>query len=373
MEFIKKELIDTINSMNDENILEIKQRINRLFEFAELSKSIWGTVPNFLDYNVDVIDGALADAQGSNDDLKFENAVAAEALPKEEESENNIYKPMPLERRLKGGTLRRNNSTLYVPEKIIRTNGWVHGDYITAIGENEQELIFEKHSDSTSADKSNRVELDYCLVTKRADEKYVIKQHYNEGILKPTLLNGVEHEFVLDISNVSNFRLQDGYVVAIAFYANKPHEFRIIWLYTDMMEIPAPPPPKPSSYYKEQNSEKKLKWNDTELKILEGKKIVIVGADFRANDFIGLMDEAKISYRILSGDESDARFEAAVRGKDLIVSLSSHTSHRSSELAKSLAKKYSISFRAAPTSISSVKRAIVHGISAKEIPFHSLF
>lgn len=373
MEFIKKELIDTINNMTETNITETKQQISRLFEFTELAQSIWKTVPNFIIYNSDLIKSSTEQLEGNRSPVAIETIVTMEELLKQEDSEKAIATmPAPLERKLKGGFIKADNTSIFVPEKVIRTNGWVHGDLIVAKGENEQSLIFEKHADSTTVDRSNRVELDYCLVSKTEEGALVINQYFSDGILKPTLLNGVEHEFVIEAVNSSNFRIQEGNIVAIAYYNGRPNEFKIVWFYADQEPV-ATPTPKPSSYYKEQSNEKKLKWNDSELELLKGKKIVIIGADFRANDFTDLVDEAGIACRILSGDESDARFEAAVRGKDLIISLSSHSSHRSSELAKALAKKYSIAFRAAPTSISSVKRAIIHGISANDILFHSLF
>jgi len=167
--------------------------------------------------------------------------------------------------------------------------------------------------------------------------------------------------------------LKEGSVVAIAYFRNDPSQYRVVWQYSDFADGAVVQAPKPSSYYKESVCDKESAWSVAEEQLLKDKYIVIVGADFRSSDFSALANEGDFKINTLSGDEKRTRFEAAIRNVDLIISASGHSSHRSSKLAKDCAKKYNIPFRASPTSQSSIKKAIVHGIKESYIPFHSFF
>ena len=194
------------------------------------------------------------------------------------------------------------------------------------------------------------------------------------GKLERIKLDGeTPYQFLIKQNDIQNFNLREGSVVSIAYFDSDPNSYRVVWVYPDTPDFPLKQTPKPSGYYKESYSQKQNAWSPEEIDLLANKRIVIVGAEFRISDFIPLAEDGSFILESLGGNENESRFEATVRNSDLIISAGEHSSHRGSRFAKEYAKKYTIPYRACPTSLSSVKRAILHGISEPDISFHSFF
>jgi hypothetical protein len=362
---IKEELAKTIEQMSDDNIAESRIRIDKIFDFIEVSRSIWGVVP-------DIVLPAETSKDSSSKVDTFQDS--SHKMIATQNNESSLELGVPLERKLKGGILKGKNGDVFIPEKLIRMHGFVHGDYIEAIGNDPHNLYYIKRKDSTTEHESNRTELTYCVLTTTSDGYLVANKRIVNGKVETIKLDGeTPYQFLIKQNEIQGYRLQEGSVVAIAFYGNDHKAYRVVWVYPDFTEGLMVQTPKPSSFYKESSNEKEHAWNDEEEQLLKDKNIVVVGADFRASDFSALADKGDFTLNTLSGAESKNRFEAAVRNVDLIISASGHASHRSSKLAKRCAKKYNIPFRASPTSQSSIKKAIVNGIKESYIPFHSFF
>ena len=279
-----------------------------------------------------------------------------------------------MERKLKGGILKGKHGDIYVPEKIVRMHGFEHGDYIEAIGDRLKELVFIKRKDSVTKHESNRIEIDYCVISKTSDGLLVVDQRITNGKLTRIKLDGESpYQFLISQRDIDSYSLKEGSVVSIAYHESDPLSYRVVWCYPERTSEFVKSDPKPSSFYKDSTGKKENLWTDIELNLLKDKKIIIIGADFRSADFKPLAESGNFSLDIFSGDESKNRIKAAVKNTDLIISASEHSSHRSSGLAKECAKKYKIPFRAAPTSQSSIKKAMIHGIKESYIPFHSFF
>ncbi|MEK5071742.1 hypothetical protein [Sporosarcina sp. FSL K6-1508] len=356
MEQIKDELIDCIQKMTNDNLLVTKQRIDKLFQFIEVSSSLWGEVPTFVTTNEEVPEDLQVPEE-------FNPTIIE--IPKTE--------GIQLDRKLKGGILKGDKADIYVPEKFIRMQGFVHGDWVEAIGANNKDLVFLKRKNSITEQESNRLELEYCLLSSSPDNLLIAEQHIVNGNIKRIKIDGeTPYQFLISHNDVQDFGLKEGNVVSIAYHKSDFSSHRVVWLHHDFSDADIRPTPKPSGYYKE-DAEKQSIWTDEEKTLLNGKKIVIVGADFRTADFKTLSKEGNFTLDSLSGDESKTRFKAKVRYTDLIISAGEHSSHRGSGLAKDCAKKFNIPFRAAPTSQSSIKKAIIHGTKEKQIPFYTFF
>ncbi|WP_432361187.1 hypothetical protein [Sporosarcina sp. UB5] len=365
MKQITNELISCIDQMTDENVAETRERVNKLFDFIELSITLWGTIPS-ITIAVEPETNALEDIHS------LENETSQKMIVTSSIDDTNLGTPM--ERKLKGGILKGKHGDIYVPEKIVRMHGFEHGDYIEAIGDRMKDLVFIKRKNSVTKHESNRVEIDYCVITKTSDGLLVADQMITDGKLTRIKLDGESpYQFLISQRDIDNYSLKDGSVVSIAYHESDPLSFRVVWCYPEHTNEYARPEPKPSSFYKDNSAKKENVWTDIELNLLKDKKIVIIGADFRSADFMPLAENGNFTLDIFSGDESKNRIKAAVKNKDLIISASEHSSHRSSGLAKECAKKYKIPFRAAPTSQSSIKKAMIHGIKESYIPFHSFF
>lgn len=365
MKQITDELLTCIHQMTNENISETRERVNKLFDFIELSKSLWGSVPSFTMT-------AEPEKKTLEEGFLSSNETSQKMIVTSSSDSTNLGTPM--ERKLKGGILKGKHGDIYVPEKIVRMNGFEHGDYIEAIGDRLKDLVFIKRKNSVTKHESNRIEIDYCVITKTSDGLLVADHKIAEGKLTRIKIDGESpYQFLISQRDSEMYSLKEGSVVTIAYHESDPLSFRVVWCYPERTNEFARPEPKPSSYYKETATKKERIWTDIELNLLKDKKIVIIGADFRSSDFMPLAESGNFTLDVFSGDESKTRLKAAVKNKDLIISASEHASHRSSGLAKECAKKYKIPFRAAPTSQSSIKRAMIHGIKESYIPFHSFF
>ncbi|MCM3745243.1 DUF2325 domain-containing protein [Sporosarcina luteola] len=364
MKQISEELISCIHLLTDENVTETRDRVNKLFDFIELSLTLWGSIPT-----IDV----LAEPDKSEEEsLNSINETSQKMIATTRSDASNLGTPM--ERKLKGGILKGKQGDIYVPEKIVRMHGFEHGDYIEAIGDSLKDLVFIKRKNSVTKEESNRIEIDYCVLTNTSDGLLVADQTIADGKLTRIKLDGESpYQFLISQRDIDTYSLKDGSVVAIAYHESDPLSFRVVWCYPERTSEPVRSEPKPSSFYKDGTAKKENMWTDIELNLLKNKKIVIIGADFRSADFMPLAENGNFSLEIFSGDESRNRIKAAFKNMDLIISASEHSSHRSSGLAKECAKKYKIPFRAAPTSQSSIKKAMIHGIKESYIPFHSFF
>lgn len=364
MKQISDELISCINQMTVENVPETRERVNKLFDFIELSMTLWGAVP--------LVNVSEPEEKEPEEEIISGSETSQRMIVTSSTNAANLGTPM--ERKLKGGILNGKHGDIYVPEKIIRMHGFEHGDYIEAIGDSLKDLVFIKRKNSVTKHESNRIEIDYCVLTKTSDGLLVADQTIADGRLARIKLDGESpYQFLMSQRDIDTFSLKDGSVVSIAYHESDPLSFRVVWCYPERTSELARPEPKPSSFYKDSTAKKENIWTDIELNLLKDKKIVIIGADFRSADFMPLAESGNFSLDIFSGDESKNRIKAAVKNKDLIISASEHSSHRSSGLAKECAKKYKIPFRASPTSQSSIKKAMIHGIKESYIPFHSFF
>lgn len=367
MRNIKDELSACITNLNEENVHETKERISRLFDWIELSQSIWNEIPLIgLEKGVATKDGPLQ-METSESELPADIAATANLKTTSEQG-------MLLVRKLSGGVLMgRNKEEIYIPEKIIRLHEFVHGDFIK-INNNLGEQSFELCEKSKTEHESDRIELEYCLLSRSSDGLLLASQQMIEGKVTTIKLDGeTPHQFLIKESEIQKYNLTEGSVVSIAYLKSDPVTYRVSWVFYDL-DTPTKTvaKPKPSSFYKEE-TEKQETWSQEEMYLLKDKRIVIVGAEFRSTEFNALAADGAFQLEVLTGDENDVRMKAALKDKDLIISASEHSSHRTSILAKECAKKYKIPFRASPTSQSSIKRAMIHGIKDSYIPFYSFF
>ena len=51
MKQVSDELISCINEMTTDNFLETRERVNKLFDFIELSLTLWGSIPSINSFN----------------------------------------------------------------------------------------------------------------------------------------------------------------------------------------------------------------------------------------------------------------------------------------------------------------------------------
>ena len=168
MKQISDELISCINEMTTENVAETRERVNKLFDFIELSLTLWGSIPSI---NI----SAEPEKKEPKAVLSTKSESSQRMIVTSSADATNLGTPM--ERKLKGGILKGKHGDIYVPEKIVRMHGFEHGDYIEAIGDSLKDLVFIKRKNSVTKHESNRIEIDYCVLTKTSDGLLVVRSN----------------------------------------------------------------------------------------------------------------------------------------------------------------------------------------------------
>lgn len=354
MEEIKDKLHEMINQLEMNNLEKTTTKINQYLTFLAVSKELWGRIPPLP--TIEASESIIAPVVEDNINL-----LTGEAFP--------------LERKLTGGFLDiPNGDSIFVPEKVIRLQNFVHGDYLTFTRISETNIKFEKVKESQIWEQSKRREIDFCIAKKRENGSWYSDERIYMGERVPIKINDATMTFNFTDEIAMKLHINELDLIVIAYDVNNINDYRIVWRYPEHQKISSLSPScTPAKHEKKLKKSKNYWANDNERELVKGNTIIVVGGEFRKKDFDELTKEGEFTMIFLSGKESKSRIKAAARNASLIISAGNHSSHRGSSIAKLMSKKYHLPFRASPTSLSSIKRAIIHGLSCPEIQFYSLF
>lgn len=271
------------------------------------------------------------------------------SLPAVTEENENKDEQEPLyflERKLRGGFLvHPENETLniFIQEGKIRKYGFDHADLIRAIPQGERHSFELVKKQDSLKHLSNRIQLDYCVLTKR-DSIWLCESQYINGTEKWIKLDEAPYSFIIPDDDVKEANLAEGSIIDLAYYASQPNRVKIVYVHdSEIIEYQAP---QPSGHYKKEK-EKEITPNSVEVDDLtdfQNKTILVVGLEARKSKF---QQEIEIrGGRMLwaSGNEEKSRLEAMVKKVDMAVVIIQHTSHRGSIQTAQLCKKHNVKF-----------------------------
>ncbi|AQS42444.1 DUF2325 domain-containing protein (plasmid) [Bacillus velezensis] len=304
------DMVDLINKLNLININETKAELKKYFLFLESLSSLRDTDDIHLQ---------------SKHNSSYENNAPNEKVQVE------CYK---MKRNLKGGWIEEQG--IYVPERIVREYGLEEGDLISAVHIADKHYKYELIEKSKNKQPVNRVELNYCILSKE-NSYLVASEYWKNGEKRIIKYDDIPHTFLINNETIQKYDLTEGSIVDIAYKKSNVNEFKVIWKH-DMNSIPYAKP-LPSSFYKEKvDKEEPLQTNE-----LKGKKILLLGGQ-RTADFERAI--ANIGGELTHADDSInlRRLESMVKNCDYLVIMIYNVGHVRAEKAKDLAKKYNKPF-----------------------------
>lgn len=238
MESIKGQLIECIQKMELDTIVSTRQRVEKLFDLIDISRSLWGFIP---DFKIPYIYDENENIESPLNDNK--NKIKTSPIEETPNQAIEIKDPLiatrsyPLNRKLKGGFLATANGDVFVPEKVIRSSGLIHGDYIEPITKDNKTFVYIKQKDSSTAHECKRVELPHCVLSTTSDGYLVANQQLINNKLTTIKLDGqTPFQFLIRDNEIQALQLKDGMVVAIAYLENNVTSYRVTWSYPDLMQ-----------------------------------------------------------------------------------------------------------------------------------------
>ncbi|MDU0078332.1 DUF2325 domain-containing protein [Bacillus sp. IS1] len=235
-------------------------------------------------------------------------------------------------RLLKGGIIEEIN--LYVPENIIRKQQFEDGDLISAVHLGNEKFHFELIEKGKNRKQTNRIQLNYCVLSNR-DSMLVASEYLdNDGKIKSIKYNDAPHTFLINEDTRTREDLEIGSIVDIAYYSDNVDVFKVIWKHnTDEIKHAAP---SPSSYYKTKNPKLDTTTITNEL---NGKKVLVLGGT-RTSEFEKAITSVGGELIHAYGNENTKRLESMVKSCDMLITMKLNINHPTAEKAKEFAKKY---------------------------------
>lgn len=304
----KKDMQLWIDQMTLGNIEETLEQIRHYENF--LSQMTYLQVPTM----------ETTASENENEEVEFESVK--EEIPK--------YR---LERQLRGGFIKELNA--YVPEGAIRSIGAEDGDYVYAKHKGSGHFYYEL-AEKGSPINTERKEVQFGIVEQSGDLFMVSRSLMNGG--QNTKINGVLHTFLLSREDVLELKLEDGDVVDLAFYENKPSTVRVVWKHdTDEKGYQAP---LKSGYYKDSNGTKE-KFVDP---LLENKNVLVLGLEPRKAEYKQAIEQHGGTFDWVEGTEGEERLERKIAKADVVIILIKYIRHHASQFTVKTCKEHQVAY-----------------------------
>jgi len=252
------------------------------------------------------------------------------------------HKPQgfPLERKLKGGILTTPDSeAIYVPESIIRSQSFLHGDIISANKISEKHYSFELLKRPESQPPTQRLQLNYGIVKER-DGMLLVEEYIYLGQTKTVMVKDSNFAFRISEHEIREYSLSAGDIVDIAYTLSDKENgelmYKVIWKH-DSAQVKYTSP-EISGFYKTKSegpSTTPLEGPD-----LDGKRVLMVGLEARKTVMRGIVERLNGIFEWSSGNEASIRYEAMVKRSDIIFAFAGHTSHAATTRAVEYCKKH---------------------------------
>ncbi len=316
----KEDLIQIINDVQEETIKKDAQNIRKYLDFLE----------------------TLVELQGPKRIEQLEED-ADNGAPTPETHLEPLERGCTFERKLKGGFLTDLN--IYVPETVVRKLDLQSGDIVEATP--KESMGREQHYHFTLINKCSepihdkREVFNFCKVDK--DGSMWVCNEFQDG--KLIKWNEVPFTVRLRDSDVSELDIQQGDIIDIAFYIDKPEVSRIVWKHRTDAEIHTTP--LPSSAYKERSFDVTEKQKN--LSDLAGRAITLIGNIDHKASYREAFNSAGATFDIMDGNEDKHRLSSAVRRSELVIIIIPNVGHHGAEMAKKYCKENRVPFKTTDT------------------------
>lgn len=267
---------------------------------------------------------------------KKDNIETMEENSREESGKSNCPTYL-FERKLKGGFVSGIDG--YVPEKIIRTMGLVHGDRVYATpldlrDPHAKRFKYKIAKKGEGKDNPDRIQFNFCPVIKKAGRLVVEKSEETGESIR---YDESQYTVVLNEDDVFEHKLTKGSLVDIAYPKDKPQLARVIWThYVEENELPSR---KPSSVHK-----KEARHTSPVEQTLSGKTILVIGNEPKKALYKMAVEQRGGEMIWADAKDQHKRLEACVRKSDLVIFLLAVSGHVGMEHIKQMCKEHHVPF-----------------------------
>jgi DNA-directed RNA polymerase subunit H (RpoH/RPB5) len=313
MEQVKKDMANHIQVLCENNIIEVKERLEKCFEILSLVINL------------------------KNTELTFEQPKISEKVSIEEEEPEKAFL---FERKLRGGYLPKIG--VYVPESIVRKVGIEHGDFVKVeekiVDEEITKHYFQIYKKGNRIKPEDRKEINYGLVERDGNIFVVRKTLLNGG--EDVRYNDAPYAFLLRNEDILEFQIKEGDIIDLSFSPKDISYNRVIWKHVVEQEIQA------SSYHSGAYKTKEKSDIKSIPKTLNDKKILVIGCEPRKTVFKENIESRGGIFSFAEGTEGYARLSSMIKKADLVILMIRFIRHRASidavEICKQLRKPFSV-------------------------------
>lgn len=332
--YVKQDMIDSINTVNLENITEIRVLINKQLDIIESLKDIktqkeqlYKEIPTEQKETI------------KDDETDIVSLESAPPIKENNTTYEEVRKSYLFERRIRGGFLPEISG--FVPEGVVRKLGLENGDLVFAnkldnTTADFNHFIYELAEKGKREDDSTRTQLNYCPVKKEAGRLVVEKSsetgdyiRYNEGL----------YTVIIDEKDVTHFELSEGDLIDIAYPTDNIQIAKVLWKHSiEKEQLTA----EVNTVKNKKGSSKKKSVNVE--KTLSNKSILVVGNEPKTSDYKASIEERGGIF--LWGDAKDSihHLETKVKKSDVVLFLLSVSGHVGMKHVKRLCKEYGTKF-----------------------------
>lgn len=357
LEQLKQEMQNIISNFNASNITESEKTIMSQFQFSRTLLSDDGELePELKDKDLETKE--TKDKKEKEKDEVSENPLDTLASSFDSEEQYISY---PMKRNLVGGVLIGAKNP-YVPESIIREEGFEHGDYISVefSGYKGNKALYNFKLDKKGNGEDDGISVfSYAIVCYDPEiNSFYVEENVSGEKIK---MDDVPQRLLIPDYMTSKFTLRTGDLIDVSWYGDNVSKFAVSWKhrFDDSKEPEKSEEEKILRYRKQKKEEntpasnqelEKLSTNfrikSTEDTNLDGLSVTIVGGyKFYASYKKLIEDNGGIVY-LIPDDAHLIRMTSAIKKSNLVLIMTEHVSHGDMFAAKERSKKYDVPFKA---------------------------
>lgn len=244
------------------------------------------------------------------------------------------------ERKALGGFI--NELKAIVPESIVARLKLEHGDYLFADeipqtdGYSKKKYRYELAKKGTTSKDVVRIQHNFCPI-ERNGSLLVVSKSYENGNIR---IDDVPQALVISEQDIQFFSLEEGQLVDIAYIKGKEYAPRVVYRHeTESIQDDS-----------KKTGRKKVREKDPEREeeapeqTLEGKTVLVIGNEPDKSLYKHNVEERGGDFLWADGKDSVDSFEPLVRKSHVVVFLLAVSGHTAMKHVKRLCKEYDIPF-----------------------------
>lgn len=357
---LKKEMTGVVNTIQEENIEEVKMQVDKYFQLATVMVDLMGGKSSKVLEKATENPAVLPEAKiaspkaQKSSQAKMPTKTVAESIKEknlrdlassfDKQKEDVAYE---FSRKLSGGFT---TNDIFVPETVVRSLGLEDGDMVSAepkIGSTPSKTIYEFKivSKNTIPRDTGRREFNRAIVEYDESLKLFFVQTNIDG--ETLRVNDVPIKFYLSQKDVSDMTISTGDIVDVSWYDSNFNKGKVYWRYrTNEFKSELATAHSKMLNRKGFVSVSLPTEKEDVPQTLLGKKICVIGAEIFHPEFKEIVESHGGVFLGYAASTNKTSRTAGIKRADLVLVGIKYTSHEASQHANAKAKEYGIPFKA---------------------------